>query len=124
MLPSLKFLLLFLLLFYCDNTECTKKLDPKIKALLKAKLKELRSDLTQFKTNKKPEVKNEAFSLDPFETFSKSPVFAKKKTKRSACDNGKGNLGFNSFNFLAFILLTFNVVANVNNNNHNNNNNK
>ena len=46
------------------------------------------------------------------------------KTKRSACDDGKGNYGINSFNFLAFILLTFNVVANVNNNLNNNNNNK
>jgi len=46
------------------------------------------------------------------------------KFKRSACDDGKGNFGINSFNFLAFILLTFNVVANVNNNLNNNNNNK
>ena len=33
---------------------------------------------------------------------------------RSACDNGKGNYGINSFNFMAFVLLTYNVVANVN----------
>ena len=33
---------------------------------------------------------------------------------RAACDNGKGNYGINSFNFMAFVLLTYNVVANVN----------
>ena len=44
--------------------------------------------------------------------------------KRSSCENGKGNYGINSFNFLAFVLLTYNVVANVNNNLNNNNNNK
>ena len=44
--------------------------------------------------------------------------------KRSSCENGKGNYGINSFNFLSFVLLTYNVVANVNNNLNNNNNNK
>ncbi len=34
-----------------------------------------------------------------------------------------GNLGFNSFNFMTFVLLTLNAVANTNNNINNNNNN-
>ena len=58
-----------------------------------------------------------AISLYP---FSKTD----KLVKRSSCDDGKGNYGINSFNFLAFVLLTYNVVANVNNNLNNNDNNK
>ena len=54
----------------------------------------------------------------------KLPNHLEDLQKRNACDNGKGNYGINSFNFLAFVLLTFNVVANVNNNLNNNNNNK
>ena len=38
-------------------------------------------------------------------------------------DNSIGNLGFNSFNFLTFMILTFNAITNVNNNINNNNNN-
>ena len=38
-------------------------------------------------------------------------------------DDGIGNLGFNSFNFLTFMILTFNAITNVNNNINNNNNN-
>ena len=38
-------------------------------------------------------------------------------------DDSIGNLGFNSFNFLTFMILTFNAVVNVNNNINNNNNN-
>ena len=55
----------------------------------------------------------------------------KYKIKRSSgtgcssgqVDNSIGNLGFNSFNFLTFMILTFNAVTNVNNNINNNNNN-
>ena len=39
------------------------------------------------------------------------------------CPGGEGNYGFNSFNFMTFTLLVFNLVANVNNNLNNNNNN-
>ena len=45
------------------------------------------------------------------------------RRRRSACVDGSGNLGFNSFNFMAFIVLVFNAVANINNNLNNNNNN-
>ena len=38
-------------------------------------------------------------------------------------DDSIGNLGFNSFNFLTFMILTFNAVTNINNNINNNNNN-
>ena len=58
------------------------------------------------------------------ENFLSNHSSENTKTKRAACDDGKGNYGINSFNFLAFILLTFNIVANVNNNLNNNNNNK
>lgn len=40
---------------------------------------------------------------------------------RSPCPSGVGNLGFNSFNFLTFMVMVFNAVANVNNNINNNN---
>ena len=42
---------------------------------------------------------------------------------RSSCPGGVGNLGFNSFNMMTFMLLSLNAVANVNNNINNNNNN-
>ena len=42
---------------------------------------------------------------------------------RSPCPSGVGRYGFNSFNFLTFMVLVFNAVANVNNNINNNNNN-
>ena len=45
------------------------------------------------------------------------------RTKRQSCPGGVGNFGFNSFNFMTFVLLTLNAVANVNNNINNNNNN-
>ena len=40
-----------------------------------------------------------------------------------SCSESDGNLGFNSFNFMTFILLSYNLIANVNNNLNNNNNN-
>ena len=47
-----------------------------------------------------------------------------RKVKRdSGCPSGEGNYGFNSFNFMTFVLLVFNLVANINNNLNNNNNN-
>ena len=37
--------------------------------------------------------------------------------KRSSCPSGGvGNMGFNSFNFMTFIVLVFNAVVNINNN--------
>ena len=71
--------------------------------LLKSKLKEIRENLS-------PKHSNSRLNTT--------------KIKRAACDDGKGNYGINSYNFLAFILLTFNIVANINNNLNNNNNNK
>jgi len=71
--------------------------------LLKSKLKEIRENLL-------PKHSNSRLNTT--------------KIKRAACDDGKGNYGINSYNFLAFILLTFNIVANINNNLNNNNNNK
>lgn len=45
------------------------------------------------------------------------------RQKRMSCPGGVGNFGFNSFNFMTFVLLTLNAVANTNNNINNNNNN-
>ena len=39
-----------------------------------------------------------------------------KIQKRSCSSGGVGNLGFNSFNFMTFIVLVFNAVVNINNN--------
>ena len=39
-----------------------------------------------------------------------------KIQKRSCSSEGVGNLGFNSFNFMTFIVLVFNAVVNINNN--------
>lgn len=43
------------------------------------------------------------------------------RVPRSPCPSGVGNHGFNSFNFLTFMIMVFNAVANVNNNINNNN---
>ena len=66
--------------------------------------------------------KRRLFDLDPATTFSKRGGKVKRQ-KRQACPGGVGNFGFNSFNFMTFVLLTLNAVANVNNNINNNNNN-
>ena len=39
-----------------------------------------------------------------------------KIQKRSCSSGGVGNMGFNSFNFMTFIVLVFNAVVNINNN--------
>ena len=43
----------------------------------------------------------------------------KSRLKRS-CPSSVGNMGFNSFNFLTFMVMVFNAVANANNNINNN----
>ena len=47
--------------------------------------------------------------------------------KRSDCPGGVGNFGFNTYNLLTFMLMSFNhvsnVIVNTNNNRNNNNNN-
>ena len=40
----------------------------------------------------------------------------RKIQKRSCPGGGVGNMGFNSFNFMTFIVLVFNAVVNINNN--------
>jgi len=60
---------------------------------------------------------HKTFSLDPEENYGHV------RNKRSSCPGGVGNLGFNSFNMMTFMLLSLNAVANVNNNINNNNNN-
>ena len=52
-----------------------------------------------------------------------SKSFSHRRIKRQSCPGGVGNFGFNSFNFMTFVLLTLNAVANTNNNINNNNNN-
>ena len=53
---------------------------------------------------------SEKLSLDPWDTFG-SDGGTLTIHKRSLCPNGVGNLGFTSFNFLTFMLMTFNAVA-------------
>ena len=48
------------------------------------------------------------------------------RTRRAACPGGVGNFGFNTYNLMAFMLMSFNHVSNIlvnTNNNQNNNNN-
>ncbi len=52
------------------------------------------------------------FSVDVFESFEKNPEVILERQKRS-CPSGVGNYGFNSFNFLTFMVLVFNAVANT-----------
>merc|ERR1712192_66592 len=54
-------------------------------------------------------------SLDPEENFGKKKLL--QRQTRQACPGGVGNFGFNSFNFMTFVLLTLNAVDNNNNNN-------
>lgn len=64
------------------------------------------------------------FSVNPEESFPSHETKGRRdRVKRSNCPGGIGNLGFNSFNFMTFMLMVFNAVANVNNNVNNNNNN-
>ena len=64
------------------------------------------------------------FDLDPKMNFNADYQNRKlSRNKRSSCPGGVGNFGFNSFNFMTFVLLTLNAVANTNNNINNNNNN-
>ena len=50
-----------------------------------------------------------------------------KRQKRSDCPGGIGNFGFNAYNLMTFMLMSFNhisnVIVNTNNNRNNNNNN-
>ena len=50
-----------------------------------------------------------------------------KRQKRSDCPGGIGNFGFNTYNLITFMLMSFNhisnVIVNTNNNRNNNNNN-
>ena len=113
---------LLLLLFSSHQVVSTSpKLSPSQRIHLDAKFSELRKNLVQSpEDNSSPVYK---FSVDPIETFGPDRTGNKfeagnilKLTKRDACPGGSGNYGFNSFNFMTLVLLTFNVVANVNNN--------
>jgi len=69
---------------------------------------------------------NALFDLNPANTFERTrttSVNSLSRKKRMSCPGGVGNFGFNSFNFMTFVLLTLNAVANTNNNINNNNNN-
>ena len=55
------------------------------------------------------------------------PSVRRRRVKRSDCPGGVGNFGFNTYNLLTFMLMSFNhvsnVIVNTNNNRNNNNNN-
>jgi len=86
------------------------------------------ASLTQGKTQFGTKSNSHLFDLDLQTNFNrkgktKKLSLAKSRAKRGACPSGVGNMGFNSFNFMTFMLLTMNAVANTNNNVNNNNNN-
>jgi len=57
------------------------------------------------------------------QSYLAPPQLPHRVNRGTGCPGGEGNYGFNSFNFMTFTLLVFNLVANVNNNLNNNNNN-
>ena len=99
--------LLVVIIITIASIKCSSTLaaDPvqRLNLELEALVNNLDSDSEDFATSDK-------LSLDPWDTFG---VGAGTLTihKRSLCPNGVGNLGFNSFNFLTFMLMTFNAVA-------------
>ena len=107
-----------LLLWYLTYPILIKGAHPNL-IELSTKFRDLQIELQHSLINQKGVKEPKRVDLHQFIDFNSASI-----RKRSACDNGKGNYGINSFNFLAFILLTYNVVANVNNNLNNNNNNK
>jgi len=82
-----------------------------------ALLSELDIALNEFTSQFKPPI------IDFLPKFSVDDDFHGSRQPRSPCPSGVGRFGFNSFNFLTFMVMVFNAVANVNNNINNNNNN-
>ena len=82
-----------------------------------ALLSELDIALNEFTSQFKPPI------IDFLPKFSTDDNFHGSRHPRSPCPSGVGRFGFNSFNFLTFMVMVFNAVANVNNNINNNNNN-
>ena len=75
-------------------------------------LTQLDTKLEEFVTSyKSPQFDSEAKDLL---SLNYSPIL--HRSPRTPCPSGVGNYGFNSFNFLTFMVLVFNAVANVNNN--------
>ena len=126
---NMKLSTVLLLLLSFQHVVCNSpKLSKSQRIQLEAKFYELRKNLPQSPEENSSVVHK--FSVDPVETFGSDQtgnnfeaVNILELTKRDACPGGSGNYGFNSFNFMTLVLLTFNVVANVNNNLNNNNNN-
>jgi len=84
--------------------------------------------LTQGKTQFGLKSTSHLYDLDLQTNFNpkgraRKLTLAKSRVRRGGCPSGVGNMGFNSFNFMTFMLLTMNAVANTNNNINNNNNN-
>jgi len=103
--------------FQIDSEEQRKLIFEKFKVDLEAWRRQLEGeDGGIFASNNR-----QLMSLDPGENFGKKKLL--QRQTRQACPGGVGNFGFNSFNFMTFVLLTLNAVANVNNNINNNNNN-
>ena len=90
-------------------------------------LDQLLEDLTvEVNSGLKSRLKSSSkLSVAPRDTFGPRPASppGHRGPRGAGCPGGEGNYGFNSFNFMTFTLLVFNLVANVNNNLNNNNNN-
>ena len=75
-------------------------------------LSELDSKLEEFVSSYNPP----KFDTEPTDLLSLDYSANLHRSTRTPCPSGVGNYGFNSFNFLTFMVLVSNAVANVNNN--------
>ena len=84
-------------------------------------LKQIDQQLVKFTNEFKPP--DVPYAIPKFDlgldlAFESDPE--KSRLKRNSCPSSVGNMGFNSFNFLTFMVMVFNAVANANNNINNN----
>ena len=105
------FFLWFIILFVNPKNSFGKFTESQRKLLAK-KFSALRDqlNLSEFNNNNSTRL----LQIDNNKREILNPPKFSSRNIRAACDNGKGNYGINSFNFMAFVLLTYNVVANVN----------
>ena len=103
------FFLWFIILFVNPKNSFGKFTESQRKLLAK-KFSALRDqlNLSEFNNNNSTRL----LQIDNNKREILNPPKFSSRNIRAACDNGKGNYGINSFNFMAFVLLTYNVVAN------------
>ena len=118
---SVQYFILIVLIYYAQaenfldklSNEHIDQLDNELERYLQRKL-----------SSNNEEIIRKKFSTNVFEHFNGKPQKLTRHVRSSGCaGSAVGNLGFNSFNFLTFMVMTFNAVANTNNNINNNNDN-